>query len=251
MKKLFAVLFFLFGSSAFAQGPDYVRSTVHHTKFTTRRVDTSVPATLAGSPVIKVYRDGDTTTEVTTGLTLSVDFDSITGYNDIAIDTTNAFYTNGSEFAIVITTGTVNSVSVVGETVFQFTVGAYLALSAQGGDNFSTFFTNGGSSTTAVVGDVLRAVAIKKNTARNLDIAFVSNINHFTRVTTGTPACILTKDVAMVLGSPATTNQPSAVNNLGHTNLLLAAADTNGTDYIVLRCTLANADPYEQEFFLQ
>src|SRR5947207_517083 len=100
---------------------DLDRSTTHHFKFTTR-ITTGAPTTLSGSPVVKCYIDGATNSETTTGVTLSVDFDSVTGLNDLAIDTSNAFYANGSDFACLITTGTVGGTSVVGEVVAQFSV---------------------------------------------------------------------------------------------------------------------------------
>lgn len=79
------------------------------------------PATLT-SGVIKAYRDDDTSTEVTTGITLSADFDSVTGLNNVKVDTSDTFYAAGSEFNLVITTGTVNSVSVVGYVIGSFSI---------------------------------------------------------------------------------------------------------------------------------
>lgn len=79
------------------------------------------PATLT-SGVIKAYRDDDLNSEVTTGITLSADFDSVTGLNNVKIDTSDAFYAAGSEFNLVITTGTVNSVSVVGYVIGSFSI---------------------------------------------------------------------------------------------------------------------------------
>jgi hypothetical protein len=55
-------------------------------------------------------------------VTLTVDFDSRTGHHLFAIDTSDAFYSSGSDFRIVITTGTVDSVSVVGAQVGAFSI---------------------------------------------------------------------------------------------------------------------------------
>lgn len=57
-------------------------------------------------------------------MTLTANFDSVTGLNHFAIDTSSdgTFYSAGSFFDIVITTGTVDSVSVVGACVGQFTI---------------------------------------------------------------------------------------------------------------------------------
>lgn len=105
--------------SAWAQV--YSAGDVIDVKFTTRTT-AGVPSTLGGTPAIKVYKTNSTSTEVTTGVTLSADFDSTTGLNSLRIDTSSdgTFYSNGSSFAAVITAGTVNSVSVVGETVLNF-----------------------------------------------------------------------------------------------------------------------------------
>lgn len=92
-------------------------------KFTTRQFSTGAPFTLAGTPVVKVYKGSSTTTESTAGITLSVDFDGVTGLNNVLIDlSADAFYAVGEDYAIVITTGTVDSVSVVGETIATFSI---------------------------------------------------------------------------------------------------------------------------------
>lgn len=111
---------------------DFDPGQVIYGKFTTYRADTGAPATLAGTPVLSVYKDNSTTQSVT-GVTLTVDFDSVTGLNHFAIDTSAdaTFYSAGSNFDIVITTGTVNSVSVVGADAANFTLGR--AFAANGG----------------------------------------------------------------------------------------------------------------------
>lgn len=100
---------------------DIVTGTTHDFKFTTRTT-TGAPTTLAGSPVVKCYKDNATGTEVTTGVTLSVDFDSVTGLNNLRVDASDAFYAAGSNIACLITTGTVSGTSVVGEVVAQFSI---------------------------------------------------------------------------------------------------------------------------------
>lgn len=90
-------------------------------KFTTRTT-AGVPFLLAGTPVISVYKANDTT-QSTAGITLSADFDSVTGLNNVLIDlSADAFYATAVDYHVVITTGTVNSVSVVGEVVGQFSI---------------------------------------------------------------------------------------------------------------------------------
>ena len=72
---------------------------------------------------ISVYKDNGVT-QSTSGVTLSADFDGVTGLNNIRIDLSSdgSFYAAGSNFQVVITTGTIDSVSVVGEVVGQFSI---------------------------------------------------------------------------------------------------------------------------------
>lgn len=102
---------------------DFDTSSVIYGKFTTFRPSTGAAFTLGGTPALSVYKD-NSTTQSTTGVTLTVDFDSVTGLHHFAIDTSadGAFYAAGSFFDIVITTGTVDSVSVVGTVVAGFTL---------------------------------------------------------------------------------------------------------------------------------
>jgi hypothetical protein len=100
---------------------DFDTSSVIYFKFTTFRPSTGAPFTLAGTPALSVYKD-NSTTQTTTGVTLTADFDSVTGLNHVAIDTSDAFYAAGSFFDVVITTGTVDSVSAVGTVVGRFTL---------------------------------------------------------------------------------------------------------------------------------
>ena len=108
---------------------DYGAGDTIDCKFTTRKFSTGAPFTLAGTPAVSVYK-GNSTTQSTSGVTLTVDFDSITGCNHVRIDTTadGTFYADGSQFEIVITAGTVDSVSVVGEVVKRFTLRAQAPL---------------------------------------------------------------------------------------------------------------------------
>ena len=102
---------------------DFDTSAVIYGKFTTVRPSTGAPYTLAGTPALSVYKD-NSTTQSTSGVTLTADFDTVTGLNHFAIDTSSdgTFYSAGSFFDIVITTGTVDSVSAVGFVVGRFTL---------------------------------------------------------------------------------------------------------------------------------
>jgi len=101
-------------------------------RFTTRAFATGIPTVLAGTPVISAYED-DSITQITAGITLTVDFDGVIGLNLITLVATSG---NGFEVAkdydFVITTGTVDSVSVVGETVGEFSIQSEAAAAAIG-----------------------------------------------------------------------------------------------------------------------
>jgi hypothetical protein len=161
---------------------DFDASAVIYGKFTTYRPSTGAPHALAGTPAISVYKDASTT-QSTTGVTLTADFDSVTGLNHFAIDTSadGTFYAAGSFFDIVITTGTVDSVSVVGSVVASFTIrktsslkpttaGRTLDVSAGGESGLD--WANIGSPTTTVV---LSGTTVKTATDVETDTADIQS----------------------------------------------------------------------------
>ena len=91
-------------------------------KFTTINAS-ATPTTLAGSPVVSIYKD-NSTTQSTAGVTLTVDFDGVTGLHHVRITTASdaSFYAAGSSFCAVITTGTVGGSSVAGNVIEHFTL---------------------------------------------------------------------------------------------------------------------------------
>lgn len=93
-------------------------------KFLTKELRGSTvgnPASLTAG-VISIYKDSGVT-QSTAGVTLTVDFDSITGLNNVLIDlSSDVFYTPGSNYEVVITTGTVDAVSVVGTIISSFSI---------------------------------------------------------------------------------------------------------------------------------
>jgi hypothetical protein len=97
-------------------------------KFTSRTFTTGAPGTLSSSPVISAY-PGNSTTEVTGGITLSVDFDGRTGLNNCRVVATSGNgYATATNYTLVITTGTVGGVSVVGECIGSFSIECRSAL---------------------------------------------------------------------------------------------------------------------------
>jgi hypothetical protein len=91
--------------------------------FTTRAFATGIPTTLAGTPVVSAYVDAGLT-QITAGITLGVDHDGVTGANMLTIVATSGNgFADSTDVGLMITTGTVGGVSVVGEIVGEFTIG--------------------------------------------------------------------------------------------------------------------------------
>lgn len=98
---------------------DYNPGDTVYFKFTTRGAND--PVTLSGSPALTAYKNNDTTQD-TSGITLVVDFDGVTGLNQVVIDTSAdpTFYSVNNFFELVFTSGTVEGDSVVGEVAGRF-----------------------------------------------------------------------------------------------------------------------------------
>jgi len=148
-------------------------------KFTTRQIS-GAPSTLSSSPVISAY-PGNSTTQLTAGITLTVDFDSVTGYNNVRVAATNANgYAAATNYDLAITTGTVNSVSVVGESVGAFSIENRSALmpttvarklDVSAGGEAGVDWANIGSPTTTVNLSGTSTLALEPTTAgRKLDV---------------------------------------------------------------------------------
>lgn len=106
---------------------DFALESTFDFKFTTVGT-TGAPTTLAGTPVISAYV-GNSTTQLTAGITLTVDFDAVTGLHNVRVVATAANgYATASNYQLVITTGTVGGTSVVGYVVGQFSIEARSAI---------------------------------------------------------------------------------------------------------------------------
>jgi hypothetical protein len=97
---------------------NYALGSTIHRKFST--AVGGAGTTLSGSPVIAAY-PADSTTQITAGITLTVDFDSLTGLNHVAIvaSSGNGFAAD-TDYALVVTQGTVGGVNVAGTVVAEF-----------------------------------------------------------------------------------------------------------------------------------
>ena len=189
---------------------DFDAASVLYTKFTTYRPSTGAPFTLAGTPVVSVYKDGSLT-QSTAGITLTVDFDGLTGLHHLAIDTSadGTFYSAGSHFEAVITTGTVDSVSVVGSCVASFSLRKDSALKAtvagrtldvSAGGEAGLDWANIGSPTTAV-----------NLSATNIDVdQVVASVSGAVGSVTGAVGSVTGNVGGNVNGSVATVNALAA-----------------------------------------
>lgn len=77
---------------------------------------------LAGTPVVSAY-PGNSLTQLTAGITLTTSFDGLTGLNNVRVEATSANgYVEGTDYALVITTGTIGGVSAVGMIAGSFSI---------------------------------------------------------------------------------------------------------------------------------
>jgi len=108
--------------------------------FVTTEPDTGAPATLSGTPAISAYV-GNSVTQITAGITLTADFDSVTGLNHVrAVLTSGNGYADDTDISFVITTGTVDGNSAVGYVVGRLSLGrasSYLRIGAPAGASVS------------------------------------------------------------------------------------------------------------------
>jgi hypothetical protein len=102
---------------------DFAPGAVVPVPFTTENAVGAL-VTLEGSPAADaaVYK-GSSDTERTAGITVSVDFDGVTGSHVVLVDTDDVFYEAGEDYRVVLTEGTVAGVSKTGSVVGTFSLG--------------------------------------------------------------------------------------------------------------------------------
>lgn len=220
---------------------DFDTSAVIYGKFTTYRPSTGAAYTLAGTPALSVYKD-NSTTQSTTGVTLTADFDSVTGLNHFAIDTSadGTFYSAGSFFDVVITTGTVDSVSVVGSVVASFTIRkdsslkpttAGRTLDVSSGGEAGVDWANVGSPTTALALTGTTIASTQKvdiETIKTQAVTAAAGVTVLASVGTAATSTAQTGDAYARLGAPAgaSVSADVAAVNAKTTNLPAAPAST-------------------------
>lgn len=99
---------------------DYAEDATVDFMFHTVSFTTGAPASLS-SGVVQVYK-GNGTGQVSTGVTLSADFDGITGQHHVRIDLSDSFYATANDYNVVLSGGTVGGVSVAGTVLATFSI---------------------------------------------------------------------------------------------------------------------------------
>ncbi len=170
---------------------DIATSQILYCHFTTRQFSTGTPIT-AASLVVSIYKD-DSTTQSTTGITTTflTGFDNVVGLVSVKIDTSQdgTFYAAGHDFSIVVTAGTADSVSIVGEVVGYFsiqnrtalrpaTAGRTLVVDASGlADSNVVKLGPTGSGTAQTARDIGASVLVGDKTGFSLTQTFPSNFS--------------------------------------------------------------------------
>lgn len=134
---------------------------------------TGAPTTLAGTPVVSAYV-GNSTTQITAGITLTVDFDAVTGLHSVRVVASGANgYAAQTNVDLVITTGTVGGTSVVGYVVGSFSI-----------ENRSTQLLATAANLAVVAGYLDTEIAAIKAKTDNLPAAPASTADCTTALTT-------------------------------------------------------------------
>jgi hypothetical protein len=209
--------------------PDYPLAETIDFKFTTRAFADGVPTTLAGTPVIEVYED-NSLTQITAGETLTVDFDGVTGLNNLRIVATGANgYERGKSYFAVLSAGTVAGTSVVGEVVQQFSIerspGATLVSIATEARLAELDAANLPADIDSILTQVNKIPeGVKKNTALS-DFTFVM----YDSADSKTPktGLTVTGQRSLDAGAPAAVGGAIAEISLGLYQFDALAADTN------------------------
>lgn len=136
------------------------------------RAASGAPITLAGTPEVRAY-NGSSTTEDADGITLTVDFDGVTGLNRVAVDTSadGTFYAAGSNIRLVVSAGTVDGVSVVGTTLAEFSIANRSALRPSTADRTLAVDGSGQATVGAVANNAITQAAIQDGAITNAKLA--------------------------------------------------------------------------------
>ncbi len=97
-------------------------------RFNSHKAD-GTPSTFSGSAALTVYKQGSSTPSAS-GVTLTTDYNSKTGLNNVVVDTSvdGTFYAAGSDFDIAVASGLVDGVGVTGIVVGTFSLSSRAGL---------------------------------------------------------------------------------------------------------------------------
>ncbi|MEQ1888645.1 MAG: hypothetical protein ABL951_05625 [Alphaproteobacteria bacterium] len=207
-------------------------------QFNTFRFSTGAPFTLAGSPTLAAYV-GNSTTQITAGLTLTVDFDAKTGSHNVrCVATSGNGYAAATDVTIVLEAGTVDSVSVANAVVGSFSI-------ENRRSNVTHIAGAAVSTTTAQLGVNVVQISTDATAADNAEAFFdgtgyagTGNVIPTVSVLTGHTA--QTGDAYARLGAPAgasvsadiaavKSDTAAILDDTGTAGVVLTAAERNAT----------------------
>ena len=235
---------------------DYTVADTIYLMFTTRAFATGIPTVLAGTPVVSAY-ENDSITQITAGITLGVSHDGVVGMNLLTIVATGANgFEAGKDYNLVITTGTVGGVSVVGEAVGTFSLGRSAAAVdlANGTDGLGVIagrlpgaLVSGRMDSDVAIIQTAAAQTIRdeimptQNAAfDNIKFLFVAASDHVTPVT-GAGTMTVTRSIDGGAFGAGTGTGPAEIGN-GIYQYDASAADMNG-GIIIFRFAATSGTP--------
>ncbi len=178
-------------------------------RFTTRAFATGIPTVLAGSPVLSAMEDA-VDTAITTGVTWTASA-SVTGLNLCTIDASQADFEAGKEYDVYISTGTVDSVSAVGEVVGHFSLSRSAAAVelANGTDGLTALKTTIDALNDVAATDIVSSGAITTLAGAVVNVDLTDTLTTYTGNTLQTIDAATLNDItaASVWAVDATTQQ--------------------------------------------
>lgn len=132
---------------------DFILGSTFNLKFTT--IDAGIPTSVSGA-FVAAYPD-NSVSEITAGLVFSSDFDSRVGLNNVQVVATSGNgYVTGSNYDIVVISGTVGGKSLVGYAVGAFSIQARSAIGGGSSSSSDPWVTSlPGSYTPGQAGHIL------------------------------------------------------------------------------------------------
>lgn len=110
---------------------DYTKDQIINFKFPTRGTSGSLIG-LSGTPSVVSYK-GSGIAPSNSGITLTTNFNGVTGLNHVRVLLSNAYYESGVDYTLVLQSGIVDSINIQGEVVGSFSIGNRYAPVATGG----------------------------------------------------------------------------------------------------------------------